>query len=624
MQKKEVPRIWRLSMGRTSDYSDVEYEKMMEQKIVGLHKTTGKNQPAKFKTAKIGDIFFLMRKGEVKLLGMFLSGWKDENPIRRDDVFRTFLILYSAHDQTIYLRGQDGWMPSGQTTFFEVPEIEYERFESELLLKNFGISLDELFEKANSIKINEISGERTENDMGKNTPLNQILYGPPGTGKTYNTVVKALEIIEPEIIKQFKADGEKYGNYKNKLLLKYNELKEAGQIEFITFHQSYGYEEFVEGIKPIPVSKLGNETEQMIYDAVDGIFKKICNNDIYLMLLNKQISSSHKVVKLSSELVFVENSRGNVSPIPKSLINNLLLLVNNNKISVSDISNNKEKVLSLLEYINRDPYMLGYDSILKVILSFFSTKMINENVARVLIIDEINRGNISKIFGELITLIEESKRAGKPEAMAVTLPYSGESFSIPNNLYIIGTMNTADRSIALMDTALRRRFEFVEVMPQSELLKDKTIINKNKDNVDTKISVQLILETINQRIEYLYDRDHTIGHAYFMDVKDITGLNKVFANKIIPLLQEYFYDDWEKIRLVLADNQASEKQHQFIVKNDKKAINLFGKEELDNIASEKITYTINENLATGYLLAEAFIKIYDISVIKVNQTSNQE
>ena len=164
----------------------------------------------------------------------------------------------------------------------------------------------------------------------------------------------------------------------------------------------------------------------------------------------------------------------------------------------------------------------------------------------VLIIDEINRGNVSQIFGELITLIEEDKRLGKNEALEVILPYSKEKFGVPSNLHIIGTMNTADRSVEALDTALRRRFSFVEMMPEYEELK--------KIQFDD-FQLGELLKTINSRIEALLDRDHTIGHSYFINIKpnDTEALKEAFTNKIIPLLQEYFYHDYEKLALILGE-----------------------------------------------------------------------
>ena len=315
---------------------------------------------------------------------------------------------------------------------------------------------------------------------------------------------------------------------------KYKEIKDQKvgtsytkeNFKFITFHQSYGYEEFVEGIKPVFDGE--NEDSDITYEISKGIFYQCCENALLLSDYKGKLRDFCDMPKYERQKFFNENT-------PKYAI----------------------------------------------------------------FIDEINRGNISKIFGELITLIEPSKRLGADDEIMVELPYSKEKFGVPSNLYIIGTMNTADRSIALMDTALRRRFEFVEMMPEYDTL-NETIIEG--------INVGEMLKTINERIEYLYDRDHTIGHAYFINVSDLKTLANVFKNKILPLLQEYFYDDWEKIRLVLGDSQ-------FI--KEKKPANALFKSGTDYI-NDKILYEIDKE---AFYDEQNYLKIYNSTSSQVDEAN---
>ena len=213
----------------------------------------------------------------------------------------------------------------------------------------------------------------------------------------------------------------------------------------------------------------------------------------------------------------------------------------------------------------------------------------------VMIIDEINRGNISRIFGELITLIEDDKRIGEKNELKVTLPYSNDYFGVPSNLYIIGTMNTADRSIALLDTALRRRFDFIEYMPNENIL--PTDIEG--------INISKLLKTINDRIEFLFDRDHKIGHAYFIKENlQFEDLVSIMKNKIIPLLSEYFYDDYEKMELILGGSGKDKDNNYLLNKTTIKANSLF-KKKLSHIYPDQVKYTVVENPTVN-----AFINIY--------------
>lgn len=426
----------------------------------------------------------------------------------------------------------------------------------------------------------------TNDDKIPTYPLNQILYGPPGTGKTYNTIAKAIEIIETRKVSKEEINGKKEREILKK---EFDEYVQSGQIKFVTFHQSYGYEEFVEGIKPV-----FNQDKGLEYKITNGVFKDICKNAIFNV---GDTIEGYTISYAGSELIKLKkkNIEGEI-PVPIYLIEELVRLLKNGSITIEDIKNRSaaEKNPEILEkYI-----VNGYTNLFTYLVEYYMEKSSIKTKKRVLIIDEINRGNISKIFGELITLIEPSKRLGSDDEIIVELPYSKEKFGVPSNLYIIGTMNTADRSIALMDTALRRRFEFVEIMPEYDKL--------NKINIEG-INIGKMLKMINERIEYLYDRDHTIGHAYFINVSDMEMLANVFKNKILPLLQEYFYDDWEKIRLVLGDNQKDEDLQFIKVKKNMVVKELFGS-KIDDI-DDKVLYEISDQEIFNN--PQSYIKIYE-------------
>ena len=410
-----------------------------------------------------------------------------------------------------------------------------------------------------------------------------------------------------------------HDNDRPKLKELFEYYKANGQIEFVTFHQSYGYEEFVEGIKAVPAGENGNNTDEMIYKVTDGIFKNISkksNKDIF----NTNIMiGKYQLIDITNECFILKKPNQKTVMLPRKYFDELKKLYDREVISIDDIKD--KRVIEKMKD-DTEPYILnGYPNIYASLIEHYANnKQINYN-NYVLIIDEINRGNISKIFGELITLIEPSKRIGAEEELKVKLPYSGDEFGVPKNLYILGTMNTADRSIALMDTALRRRFEFVEIMPDVSLLssdgkkiEDYDSDEKQENDLIIKdVNIRLMLRKINQRIEYLYDRDHMIGHSYFIGIKtdsSIDDLGNVFKNKIIPLLQEYFYDDWEKIRLILADNQEQNRDYQFITYDnsipDEKL--LFG-ENLDDVDLEedKKIYKINQE---AFSEPDSYLKIY--------------
>ena len=440
-------------------------------------------------------------------------------------------------------------------------------------------------------------------------PLNQILYGPPGTGKTYIAIEKAVEICDGVVSDDRKAVVERF-----------QELKCDGRVDFVTFHQSYGYEEFVEGIRPILVGEQESTIEkgEVQYECRAGVFRRICEqktaskpeSDLSSVTVWKMSLGRHD---RQNEAYVYESSINNncillgygldgdfsghededavknrfkelwpsseIKSYPPRMVNYLkntmkigdLIVVshgNNHFRAIGKVTGSYEppvpgdtdysqkRGVSWLRVFN--PSLECHEIIDRafsqqalyplepvkrdVLANLLSSSDSDDSASRVLIIDEINRGNISKILGEMITLLEQDKRQGAKNEIEVTLPYSGKPFSVPPNIHIIGTMNTADRSIAFLDTALRRRFEFKEMMPEIDKVEDKT----GSKGVVNRVDVAQLLMTINSRIEYLFDRDHQIGHSYFLKIDSLKQLRSVFLNKIIPLVQEYFHEDWEK------------------------------------------------------------------------------
>lgn len=455
--------------------------------------------------------------------------------------------------------------------------------------------------------------------------LNQILFGPPGTGKTYETIDAALEIIEPSAL----LHGRKQRHER------FRELVKQKRVRFVTFHQSFSYEDFVEGLRALPLGSEENPSSALSYDVAKGVFVQLCQDAVSDPEMGEKLGlkDDPTIWKISIEEASSDgrtrrycleqgearigwSGTGDLNQ--ADLTDPALKLGSNDRSSLDSFVRGVEPgdVLVCLgtrkticavgvvtgeyeyqqevpqgvrkDYVHRLPvnWLLkdidfditllngGVGLTLKTLypmnrlswpelkgalqeaghsLAGESPAVVREKLPYVLIIDEINRGNISRIFGELITLIEPSKRAGAEEALEVLLPYSKKPFSVPDNVYLIGTMNTADRSLAGLDIALRRRFTFREMPPRPELLDGVTV-----DGVD----VGELLRVMNQRIEVLLGRDYCLGHAYFMELQHVSDdealarLALIFRQKVLPLLQEYFFEDWERIGWVLNDQSA--------------------------------------------------------------------
>lgn len=477
---------------------------------------------------------------------------------------------------------------------------------------------------------------------GLRPATNLILYGPPGTGKTYATATEAVTLC----------DGVAPSD-RDAVMGRYKELSALGQIGFVTFHQSYSYEDFIEGLRPHQLA--ANQAQQapagFSLQPEPGVFTRMARSaamsgggtaarfslgerrvfkmsigeaanpdDNYLfdealetgyILLGWGDKVDWSDERYQSREAMIEAWRpfqpegqpltANTGQIkyPFTLRNRVrkgdLVVVSKGNSLFRAIG----EVVGAYEYAPRDEddkanrrkvrwlwfdrdgapaediYSRGFamasiyeldrgDLKVPVLERYIATGLAPDKRDRtasfVLIIDEINRANVSKVFGELITLLEPDKRLGAQNELKVQLPYSRESFGVPANLHIIATMNTADRSIALLDTALRRRFEFRELMP------DPDELDKDVDGVP----LRSMLRIINERIEYLFDREHQIGHAHFLGCRNRADVDRTMTRKVIPLLAEYFYEDWTKIAVVLGDSEAAGKGR-FIGRTELKA-----------------------------------------------------
>lgn len=760
------PASKRATIERVFSWSGFEFKDgvrdkyLSDEALTGIGKTgaayqTGRWRELVYFIRLLEKLFKLSKDERATLLASRseFSSWLNDIPGNDKRQFRHMILyLFYPEEQERIFGG--GHRQSLLETFLNITPSQYRRmspldidnrlleirtqFEKEYGTKDLDYYVEPLSlrwgqessEEPNEIKEPGQGYEVKINDV--NQTLNTILYGPPGTGKTYNTINKALEIVDPEFY---------YSHCDDRVAIKkrFDELSNSNRIGFVTFHQSFSYEDFVEGLKAT------TENNQVNYEIEDGIFKRLCESarakptikadqdhvdisgrKIWKMSLGdiagddafiyqqcidnscvllgygydidfshandrKQVAQTYRsngveienesydyqvtsvnkfkneirigdlivvsdgnrkfraiaeitgdyyfdnssvddvsysqarkvtwhrvyepslpidelfkknlsqmtlyrlydttidteklrailqgsgdsvnvapgrtvgkyqIESISDELITIRKPNGSELPMPKSIVDELCDLVRSGDVSVDDIKHKRvfDKVETSMEkfLVNGYPNVLG-PLVEEVVSKGLSLSNQASSDKRVLIIDEINRGNISNIFGELITLIEPSKRAGAQEALSVKLPYSKEVFSVPDNLHIIGTMNTADKSLVHVDIALRRRFQFEEMMTNYELLATIPKING--------IDIKEMLETINKRIELLYDREHTIGHSFFLPlIKDssIERLSKIMELEILPLLEEYFFEDWERVAMVLGDHLKNNEGLRFI------------------------------------------------------------
>ncbi|MBS4010722.1 MAG: AAA family ATPase [Roseovarius sp.] len=638
---KKLLKIWKLSHG-VADFSSNEWEAYLEKDLGVMHGETGKGQGKDFQKAEVGSLFYLCHGNEeVVLIGQFTSA---AEPCEKGDGWlqRHYRVLKQAIKKGAYEGTKKGWTPNYNSTFKRIGTPDLPEFEAALLQPFFELDLGELA---------AVSGEPLEpNNLGNGQEpsfasvptkvlasepvaacINRIYYGPPGTGKTY-ALTQLLKSDYEQEVESISADA-----WRNQII--------AEKIGALTWWEGLAAALYDLGGQAKVPELAGHRFIQAIADAksrVTGI-----NQTLWGTLQDHTVLDSTTVnVKQRLGSAIFDKSADSIWRFAgdwDEIGDELRDLVDELKAGPKDDATvQRYSFVTFHQSYGYEEFVEGLRPVLagdteegevayEIRPGAFKELCRKARQAPdqrwAMVIDEINRGNISKIFGEMITLIEADKRDrldGSPPSAEVTLAYSGEKFTVPANVDIIGTMNTADRSLALLDTALRRRFDFVPLMPDTRAEKVPAeqdsaplagLVVKTETGV---IDVRLMLERINERIEALYDRDHCIGHAYFTglakvqnDADRFLALAATFRNRILPLMEEYFFEDWRKIRLVLADNQKANAADQFIretADHDQDLSELFGNDHgLDSYATRQ-RYSLQES---AFRQPMAYIGIYN-------------
>lgn len=631
--------IWKLSHGNPPNFTDAERQQYLDGQRAVMHRDTGKEQGKKFAEVPVGALFFLCHGNSLQRIGQFTS---DAMPCTKGDGWlqRSYRVLKPAQRTDRYTANSKYWSPQGNSTFWQVGAQDLPEFESTLLKSFFGTDLAEVAAlagepiEAASLGDGAAPPPPFTTVVGSKKPtttcFNRIYYGPPGTGKTYTLMQLLKRDYEPQ------ATSITTEEWRTQII--------AEKVAVLKWWEGAAAALYDLGGKAKVADLAGHPFIQAIEVAknrTQGV-----KQTLWGTLQHHTIESSETVnTKLRmSPAIFdkTADSEWQFAGDWKDACADLITLVEQLKVGPQDATTvQRYSFVTFHQSYGYEEFVEGLRPVLnddgeageveyEIRPGAFKELCRKARQAPdqrfAMVIDEINRGNISKIFGELITLIEPDKRAplnGSKPPLELTLAYSGEKFSVPANVDIIGTMNTADRSLALLDTALRRRFDFVPLLPDTRSEKDADdphsapLTGLMVTTAVGAIDVRRMLERINERIEALYDRDHCIGHAYLTALADVDDgdarfekLADVFRNRIVPLLEEYFFEDWRKIRLVLGDNQKPDAAHQFITESDGHEQNLsalFGNNHgLDSYATKRC----HQSHPSAFANPAAYLGIY--------------